>query len=85
MSKELKFCPFCGRDPVMETYQTMVSIRCDPCGVARAFRGPLSRARTEPLYTGSSCSRFTHPEQDYDHSAIEEAVSAWNSRVSDKS
>lgn len=81
MSNELKDCPFCGGKPVMETYQTLVSILCDQCGVARAFRGPLSGARTVPLHTGSAQCRFTHPQEDYSHQAIEDAVVAWNSRA----
>lgn len=39
MSEELKACPFCGGEPVMEQYaRNGIRIKCSTCGVKREQR-----------------------------------------------
>lgn len=76
---KLKPCPFCGRQPIMEECDRLITIGCKPCGYTRHFNG-LVQAEIDtgvPVHyldgTISNCEW-------YDKDAEEKAVKKWNTR-----
>lgn len=90
--QKLSPCPFCGSTPTKDSYDRMISIRCDTCKYHRTFPGLLQRKESPvPIlqYKKADGSINTlEPEDAYEWyhvDAHKDAAAAWNIRVGRKS
>ena len=82
MDIKLKPCPFCGEAPKFWSCDRLITITCEKCNYRRAFDGIVGNKNTGiPIhYEGGKISTTEF----YNRFAKEEAIEAWNRRVSDE-
>lgn len=71
---ELKPCPFCGGKADWSACDRLITIGCKQCGYERGFKGLLTTLEHKVKVNDSEY---------YNPNAHEEAIEAWNRRVSE--
>lgn len=73
-------CPFCGREPYIDSCDRLINIGCEPCGYHRTFHG-LVQSEHKTAVVASYKKGTKEPLEWYDKDAYLKAVSAWNKRA----
>ena len=75
----LKPCPFCGKEPYVESCDRLIDIGCEECGYHLNFHGLVQSEVETPVVVSRWHGGL--PAEWYDKDAYKKAAAAWNRRV----